>query len=139
MPLFDIEQPLPGAPTLRSIQQVMNQNRRSPVSTAVPPLLFGTNKAPYVQKLELKMIDATHPALHWEEPDPRNVSHYNVFIRYADSSQWVFAIRVEHSPADFRAPVTGDARMVVQTVMRNGYTSALEDSPSVTGALTVPP
>lgn len=133
MPLFDIpvEHPLP-----RQYQQLLNQGRRSPVSSSVPPVLFGKSKAPYVQKLELVLIDATHPALYWEEPDVPNISHYNVYVRFADTGAWVFQTAVEHSPAQFAAPTSGEVRCIVQTVMRNGYTSSLEDSPSATGILS---
>ena len=134
--LFEIEVPFAGKN--QDYSELLNQGRRSPVTHSIPPVLLGAVKAPMVRFLELILLTATQAALIWEEPESHNVSHYRVTVRYADATEpWTFVTTTEHSPVEFTGPKSGEVRCIVQTVMRNGYTSALEDSPSVTGELTV--
>ena len=119
--------------------QLFSQNQQSPLGNSAPPAVFGAVPAPLVTGLQVTKRTAgtwfVQFSLTFEEPLNVGVSHYNVYARRVANKNESRALvaSAQGSPVEFLliADQAADLSFTVTTVMKAGYESPVEGSPTV--------
>ena len=129
----------------RQLLQLFSQNKQTPYAGGIPPVLFGTVKAPFVNHPKFEQVGqkpgAVTCSMSWESPVDPNIGHFNIFARHQANrnEQWSLVGASAGSPAEFVIKVDENTAVVfaIQTVMKNGYGSPIAECPTVTAQVTV--
>lgn len=132
-----------------SIKRLKNQTGTAEGTNLPPPLKAGT-RVPFVQNLKIIRTQnysaGTQFTLSWDAPefDPTvQVSHYTVYVKSINSGQSEVSqtpVTVKNSPATIKVESSNATRaiMTVQTVLKNGQSSLVQNSPTVVGKVIAP-
>jgi hypothetical protein len=111
----------------------------SGVGSIVPPRLAAGTNVPLVSGLRVftssGLNGQTLATLCWYEPSGYEIATYNVYVRRAigaNQAPQLVASSVSPARFAFQADDVNECVFIVQTVMRNGQTSAVELSPTCT-------
>ncbi len=132
-----------------SIKRIKNQTGTAEGTQMAPPLKAGI-RVPFVKNLKILRAQdysaGTQFTLSWDSPefDPTvQVSHYVVYVKSINSGQAEVSqtpVSVKASPAIIKVDSSNATRaiMTVQTVLKNGQTSLVSNSPTVVGKVIAP-
>lgn len=122
-----------------ALMRIVNLSK-SGEGTGLPPRFVGGTRVPIVSNVQLVRAynDGVNNVLviSWEEPDSDQdmISHYQVYVSGVDgylAFQGPFSTVRPPAVVRISSDVTGRARVVVQTVMKNGQMSDLGASPVI--------
>ena len=109
--------------------------------TLLPPRQIGPLRVPTVSGLTLVKTENSFNqnifTLVWNNPEAPNISHYAIYVSNSINQNAVplGPFETKASPAQVSIPAVQLSRpiFIVQTVMKNGIVSNLNDSPSCVG------
>lgn len=132
-----------------SIKRIKNQTGTAE-GTQMPPQLKGGIRVPFVQNLKILRAEnysaGTQFTLSWDSPEYNptvQISHYTIYVKSINSGQAEVSqtpVTVKNSPAIIKVDSSNATRaiMTVQTVLKNGQTSNVDESPTVVGKVIAP-
>lgn len=109
--------------------------------TALPPIQAGQYRVPFVTNLQVLQVQPYGGGVHTQATISFNtpttsqeqIDHYSIYVGYGTApTNFTFASAVTSSPATVLVNYGSNATFVVQTVLKNGFVSALASSPSCT-------
>jgi hypothetical protein len=124
------------------VDRVKN-NTNSAEGSVLPPRQVGANRVPIVTNLRVltqsPILGGTSFVIGFNTPTTAEIREYKLYYAINGSSNYVDAGFTKDSPARFNIIAGTSLRVafVIQTVLKNGFTSAFSSSPSCTG-ITAP-